>query len=211
MTPLEKFWSAAFALVIDSGYAWEIDFVKAIPPPENQTAENFFRQYLWVIVNAGKKEQVVRKHVIEPFWNAMDGDGTLEGFGFEKTSPFDLIPIRKKREAAIYVYNNRASLFREFLDSKDRLAFLDSLPFIAETTARHMARNLGMDCAKPDVHLRRLAAVWGFKHPDDLVVEIQKFTDMRIGVIDVLLWRYCNLTGDYGERFLKCEKEEPQV
>jgi hypothetical protein len=71
-----------------------------------------------------------------------------------------------------------------------------------------MARNLGIDTIKPDLHLERMAEVWGYKNPFDLCNDIQHLTGEKLGIIDIVLWRYCNLTGDYG-KWLKDRVERP--
>jgi hypothetical protein len=41
----------------------------------------------------------------------------------------------------------------------ERLEYLGSLPWIGAITKYHAARNFGVDCVKPDIHLTRLAAL----------------------------------------------------
>ncbi len=76
-------------------------------------------------------------------------------------------------------------------------------------TARHFARNLGIDCVKPDIWMDRLAYKYGFYendgkilYPERMCKSIQEQLPQfgvpyyRIGTIDVILWRYCVLTGE---------------
>jgi hypothetical protein len=40
-----------------------------------------------------------------------------------------------------------------------------------------------------------MAKQFNFKSPLDMCIEIQKSTKEQLGVIDVVLWRFCNLEG----------------
>jgi len=62
-------------------------------------------------------------------------------------------------------------------------------------TKYHLARNLGVDCVKPDRHLARLAERFGYGTPDAMCRAIQDELGGRLGTIDAVLWRYCNLRG----------------
>jgi hypothetical protein len=77
----------------------------------------------------------------------------------------------------------------------DKLAYLETLPWIGSITKYHLARNLGLDFVKPDRHLVRLAAAYGYADPAAMCQEIANETGERVGVVDVVLWRYSNLTG----------------
>ncbi len=198
MTPLEEYWHTAFTRVHYAGFAWEIEYVKNIPPPEKQTIDSFFREYLWVcLCSTGLKEQIVRK-TFDKFWDSFNGRNNLESFGIESENPFWVIRNKRLREAAYGVFTQRKEHFKKFLNADDKIEFLDSLPQMGPATKYHLARNLGIDCIKPDRHLRNIADRWGFKTPEILCQEIVKFTGLKLGIIDIVLWRYCNLTGDYG-------------
>lgn len=55
------------------------------------------------------------------------------------------------------IWANRAVHFAAYVMADDPLAALATLPYIGSITKYHLARNLGADYAKPDVHLNRLA------------------------------------------------------
>jgi hypothetical protein len=81
--------------------------------------------------------------------------------------------------------------------SSDPISFIDTLPMMGPVTRYHLARNIGIDCVKPDRHLMRLAARWGYPNPLEMCKDIQNEIggSEKLGTIDVVLWRWCNLFG----------------
>ena len=81
------------------------------------------------------------------------------------------------------------------------ICYLDTLPMIGPVTRYHLARNIGIDCVKPDRHLIRLASEAGYEMKDPqkgveaMCRDIQKDIGdaEKLGTIDVVLWRACNL------------------
>jgi hypothetical protein len=67
---------------------------------------------------------------------------------------------------------------------------LRKIPFIGPITFRHLAKNLGMDVAKNDRHLRRLSGLLGYEDADDLCRSIASFCGESTRVVDLILWRY---------------------
>ena len=82
----------------------------------------------------------------------------------------------------------------ETLDSARALWMLRTFPFIGPVTQFHLARNIGLNFAKPDVHMKKAAAICGYPETEDgvfqFVREISKATGERKGVIDFVIWKY---------------------
>lgn len=76
-----------------------------------------------------------------------------------------------------------------------RTAYLETLPWIGKITKYHLARNLGIDVAKPDRHLMRLSEKFGFASVQEMCENISRKTGDRIGLVDLILWRDANLQG----------------
>jgi hypothetical protein len=70
------------------------------------------------------------------------------------------------------------------------LAALEALPFIGTVTKWHLAKNLGLDVAKPDRHLLRIAARFGYDDVQRMCHDICEFCGERISVADLVLWRF---------------------
>lgn len=72
----------------------------------------------------------------------------------------------------------------------DPINELQKLPYIGPVTAWHLAKNLGLDVAKPDRHLVRLSGQLGYKEVHDLCASIAAATGNPVSVVDIILWRY---------------------
>ena len=70
------------------------------------------------------------------------------------------------------------------------MAYCAGLPWIGPVTKFHLAKNLGLDFAKPDVHLARLAAAERTT-VDELCERLAAQTGYRVTTIDSVLWRAC--------------------
>jgi endonuclease III len=67
---------------------------------------------------------------------------------------------------------------------------LRRLPHVGQVTAWHLAKNLGLDVAKPDRHLARLAQQFGYADAHELCAALSRVTGEPVRVIDLVLWRY---------------------
>jgi hypothetical protein len=72
----------------------------------------------------------------------------------------------------------------------DALSILETLPFIGSITKFHLAKNLGLEVAKPDRHLVRLADRFGYKDVQTMCRDIFEFCGDKIAVADLVLWRF---------------------
>jgi hypothetical protein len=77
--------------------------------------------------------------------------------------------------------------------SEDPITELQAFPFIGPTTSWHLAKNLGLNVAKNDRHLARLANVCGFSDAQELCDVISDATGELSNVVDVVLWRFATL------------------
>lgn len=153
----------------------EVDVVQA-RRFEDQSAESFFWEYVYVVLNTGMKNAVA-----ERIFNR-----------YVSTRDLSVIGHLGKRKAIKLALNNSERWFAELKDIDNKLLYLETLPFIGSVTRYHLARNLGLDYAKPDRHLKRLAEAYGYgsdvqRMCEDLAVE----KNLRVGTVDVVLWRFC--------------------
>lgn len=167
----------AHEFVIASGYEYEIEYVRGIESLEKQTSTNFFIEYVWVVINSGMREQQARG-IFHRFMQKLD------------TS---VIRHMGKRAAIEEALKHHEEWFSQLLKEEDKLTYLETLPWIGKITKYHLARNIGIDTVKPDRHLTRLAKKYGYDSPLEMCIDIQKMISEKLGVIDVILWRYCNL------------------
>lgn len=165
--------------IIERGYAHEIDWAETVKEPPN--AYHFFREVAWVIVNSGMKNQVA-----EGIW--MKIMLALEGERRVCTA----FKHPGKAKAIQDLWDRRRIIFGKYKKADDKLAFLEALPWIGPITKYHAAKNLGMDCCKPDRHLVRIAKACGLE-VTEMCLRLAKATGDRIGTVDLVIWRAANL------------------
>lgn len=200
LSPVELF-KKAEALCLANGFDKEIDWCEDRPSFDSVNARTFLVEYAWVVYNSGMKNSV-----IEAKWN--DIRSAFEFFDYYEISRHpDAFQKRvlavfantAKVNAVIMMATKLASSTSYFENlkqqiQKDPLTELDKLHYIGSVTKYHLARNLGFDFIKPDRHLVRLAEKYNMT-PFEFCDIIHKETRRRLGVIDVILWRYCEQAG----------------
>jgi len=174
--------------VIEQGYSNEIEWCTNIPDLKEWDKIDFFKEYVWVVLSSGMNNKVTEQ-IFKNFLN----DKII--FNFEA------INHPNKNKAIKKVYNRLDFYFNHLLQSKDKLKFLKNLPHIGDITKYHLARNLGLNYAKPDRHLVRIANL--FKYNNNQVqtfcTVISQLTNEKIGVVDLVFWRFANLNKNYLE------------
>ena len=191
MTPtnLLEFYLNAYEKIIDEGFIGEIEWCQSRHFP-SITAQDFGYEYTFaVLASSGLREQIVRKNYNKFLEAAHDGN-----------NPYETINNKRQRAAIMHVWVNLDKILGTLQaqpTDEAKIEYLDTLPQIGPKAKKHLARNLGIDCVKPDRHMERLAERFGYESPDAMCLDIQRMLPVkeRIGVIDVVLWRYCNLTG----------------
>ena len=183
-----SFFDYALFYVTDQGFQEEVewcqnrDFSKITPL-------EFLNEYMFAVFSSsGLNYNVVRKSM----------DAFLKSFK-DGENAFETIKNHRMKDAITRMWVAYEQTF-EMLKSKstdeDKIEYLATLRQIGKKEKYHLARNLGLNCVKPDRHMDRLAERWEFSTPLLMCQEIQKRRpEFRMGTIDVVLWRYCNLTG----------------
>lgn len=172
---------------------------------EEQTYWSFFRQYVYVVLNSGMKNAVAEKIYYRFMENSCD---------------LQIIGHPGKREAIKDALENYKQWFTALRANKDKLAYLESLPFIGKITKYHLARNLGLDYVKPDRHLVKIAANFGYiprlartdifeKAVQRMCKELAAEFGLRVGTVDVILWRY--MADKVGNYFSSPSKSQQQL
>lgn len=166
-------------VIAAEGYASEIEWAQSVLPPTD--AETFAGEAIWVICCSGMKEQVARL-IQDRVWAALRA----------RRPVFTGFKHKGKAAAIDDIWERRNWWFAEFLKASDKVEFCGTLPWIGTITKWHLAKNLGVDCAKPDRHLERIAAAC-HTTPHDLCARLAAETGDRIATVDLVLWRAANL------------------
>lgn len=149
------------------------------------------RETAWVILNSGFRFAVARK-----LWPALTRafldwapelitDACIDGGLAVLNHPGK---IRAMREIAGLVH---ADGIEPILRDAREPRRLRRLPWIGSITCYHLAKVLGADVVKPDVHLVRAATAAGFKTALELCEAVRvQLGGLRLAVIDSVFWRY---------------------
>lgn len=155
----------------------DIEWAENIEPPPSVDA--FVTEIIFVICNSGMKNTVALKI----FKRVMDAKTKDKSAG-------DVFRHQLKCRAIDDIWKNGDRLFREYLCAADKLEFIQSLPHIGAITKYHVAKNFGLQYAKPDVHLQRLADREGCT-AQQLCERLSASSGYKIATVDTLLWRAC--------------------
>lgn len=172
----------AVRAAVAAEYADEIDWSETVARPAS--ADEFALEYVWVVLNSGMRWKIARRIYDDKVRPALLGRGKVEHGEFGHPG---------KREAINAVWADRHVLFGKVLAAIDEgtAAALDAcvaLPWIGDITKYHLAKNLGIDCAKPDRHLARIASAAGVDAHELCTALHCEFGD-RIATVDYVLWR----------------------
>lgn len=165
--------------ILDRGYRQEIVWAENIKPCPS--ADDFFAEYMWVVVSSGMKNQIAEL-IDERLWGAIREGKPLCSVFRHKGKVKAIEQVLKERELYYELYQQ----------AEDKLAHLESLPYIGGITKYHLAKNLGVDTIKPDRHIERIAKNYGmdcFQMCGDLAIE----TGLRVATVDQIIWRAANL------------------
>lgn len=182
-------------MLLLGGYRQEVEWAQTVRRPEDPDA--FAREAIWVICCSGFREQAAR--VTQAGVNACLSEGR---------SARDVFPKSGKGRAIDRIWANRAEyhqaleeLCRQGSGAAGIIGWIASLPYVGGATLRfHFAKNLGIDCAKPDRWLCRLAGIpmeAPMEHRFEAVMDycrpLAEASGDRIATVDLVLWRGCNL------------------
>lgn len=157
--------------------AQDIRWAESCQAPDS--ADAFALEAIFVICNSGMKNTVARG-IYERVVGALHARTPVRlSFGHEG-----------KAAAIERIWSERYVLHAQYLAAPDKLAFLESLPWIGAITKYHLAKNFGLPYAKPDVHLQRLATR---EHctAQALCERLAAATGWGVSTVDTLLWRAC--------------------
>lgn len=159
----------------------DIEWAESLQPPTSP--DQFAAEVIYVICNSGMKNTVARQIYDRVMPLLRNGSSAWDGFKH-----------KGKSVAIDAIWINRQSLFQVYdsLCNSDaaKLEWLATLPWIGPVTKYHAAKNFGVNCVKPDVHLARLAR-HARTSPDELCERLGNATGYRAATVDTLLWRAC--------------------
>ena len=185
-------------IVIAKGYAREIKKYTEIHP-DRIPEEIFLYEAAWVILSSWFREAVVRKMIKDISAAFLDWSSAAKICSNRDSCREKALAVfgnRKKIDAILKVAEIVATEGYEVVRRRikeEKISYLKTLPYIGKITSFHLARNLGLDVARPGRHLQRIAEAMEFSSPQDMCELISSHVGDRVGVVDVVLWRYATL------------------
>jgi len=177
------------------------------------TESDFIRESAWVIFCAGFRERTLRRHfsyLSLCFCDWESGAVIAEHADACRTAALAAFNNSRKVDAIIQIARRVAregftTLNRDILSQP--IEVLQTFPHIGPVTAYHLAKNLGLPFAKPDRHLKRLAANLSYPDVHALCQEISTRTGDPPHVVDLIFWRYLAETSGHTRRIVSRDVE----
>jgi hypothetical protein len=191
--------------VISKGYFHEIDWQDRVNY-HLLTEQVFLQEIAWVILASGLNDNVV-KIKFPLIKEAM--------LGFK--SAYLIVENRKECFDKTIKHFNHSGKINAIISAAEKLAiesfekvksyidnegikYLKTFHYIGDATSYHLAKNIGLNFAKPDRHLTRMSIALGFASPFELCRRISDKFHEKVAIVDLVLWRYATLDKRYLEK-----------
>lgn len=195
LTAAMNFFSKACSYVEQAGLSGEVVWQREADFTEFTESE-LLREHAWVALCSGFRESAVRRvfdHVSLCFCDWESAEAIVSAGEICCTTAAlafaNRLKLRGILSTARYINNIGFEEFKQAVLA-DPINRLQVLPFIGPVTSWHLAKNLGLDVAKPDRHLVRVSERLGFRSADDLCRELAATTGEQAKVVDLIVWRY---------------------
>lgn len=188
-------------------HAVTVSWAKNLNPPETfrrMSFEEFVRKYCWVVYVSGFRASTIEKHFesltkaykdfdVQKLVNIKSPTEALEIINNSRKADGFLRGVRQIHEEGYSQFQKRVL--------KDWKKTLQELPYIGQTTVRHLARDIGVaDIPKDDLWLKKVAESFEAPSVDVLVDSLSEEFKLSKGTIDVVIWLFCANAGwrDFG-------------
>ncbi len=167
------------------------------------TQQDLAREFVFVLLNSGMSSKVIDKvwpefrRILGDFKNL---DNIVRGRRHLEPKLLILFGNKKKVDGIFKGLDIIKQLPFEYFRYKivsNGIHELERLPFIGPVTVYHLAKNLGIQVAKPDRHLVRIAEASGFDDVQDFCNHVSSLTGDKVAVVDIVLWHWASITTDY--------------
>jgi hypothetical protein len=188
--------------VINKGFGWEVDW------QENQCIESiseseFYREAAWVILSSGMSVRSVTSvfsKISSAFFYWNDSEEIIKRRNYCIDEALEHFNHKGKINAILSIIKHVNNIGFDIFKLKlidEGVEYIQQFNYFGPATSFHLAKNIGMNVAKPDRHLIRIAEALNFPNPSELCEVIANRIDEKINVVDVVLWRYCVLNPNY--------------
>lgn len=160
------------------------------------TEREFLRESAWVVLCSGFRESTVRRcfaHISLCFCDWESAESIVEAYPACKLAAKYAFANDAKLDGIVGIARHVARIgFGNFkrVVLRNPISALQELPYIGPITVWHLAKNLGVDTAKPDRHLARVSSKLGFPDVTSFCAAIASATGERVSIIDLIIWRF---------------------
>lgn len=206
-------YNLAKEIVLNAGYRTEIEWQASLDF-DLITEADFLREHAWVALSAGMHERIIRRCfgiISLCFYDWQSAETIIEQENNCRCLALRYFNNHRKIDGIIKTARIIASFgFASYKEEirRNPLQVLQSLPFVGPVTRYHLAKNIGLPFAKPDRHLVRLATSVGYSDIQQFCKDISEYVDDSIPVVDIVLWRFANITNAYVSIFSGTAIEE---
>jgi len=196
----------ARAFVAEHGFLSEIEWQDS-RSLDLLTEDAFLQEYAWVVLASGMREAVVREKfpsISACFYGWRSAEQIADDTETCIRAALRIFRHERKMRAITYTASLIAKkgfpIFKQALEARPLDTLLE-LPYIGPITQYHLAKNIGVNVAKPDRHLVRIAGLFGYPAVQDFCVAVSSETGSKTAVVDLVFWRFATLRKDYLEVF----------
>ena len=202
MKDIKEIYARIKQKVIEAGYGKEIVWQGSIRF-DQMTEQDLLRELAWVVMSSGMKEEVIRYRF----------HGVRKAFKMFDSAKLIVEDLEHCEGEALKCFNHEGKITaislaalkindEGFENLKERIKqnpipVLQEFKFIGPITSYHLAKNLGIQVAKPDRHLSRMAIACGYQDVQHFCSWISLQTGDPISVVDIVLWRFATIEHDY--------------
>lgn len=189
-------------VVLEGGHSEEIAWQMS-RSPRLVTETDFLREAAWVILSAGLSSRVVDR--VFPGVSEAYYDWNVDAIVAADVRCCESLALRSfSHPGKIHAITALClNLYQVGLDAAmealraEGPAYLTGFDFIGPVTCRHLAKNLGLEVAKPDRHLLRIVGKLGWSDVQEMCAAISEVTGDSIAVVDLVFWRFAESTPGY--------------
>jgi hypothetical protein len=199
----------ARAFVAEHGFSSEIEWQDS-RSLDLLTEDSFLQEYAWVVLASGMREAVVRRKfpsISGCFFSWSSAKRIADHAEACVQAALRVFRHEPKMRAIVFtaglIANEGFARFRQSLQARP-LDTLLGLPYIGPVTQYHLAKNIGVNVAKPDRYLVRIAHLFGYPTVQDFCEAVSRETGSKAAVVDLVFWRFATLRKDYLEVFGQC-------
>ena len=204
---LAEAYNTAKTAVIAAGYARDIDW-QASRCFANVSKVDFMADLAWVIFCSGFRVEVIDRKwpVLTRIFYGWRPVAIIEHAATCEDLALAQFGSRSKVKAVIAGAKRIEDEGYDALKKRvaaDPLNVLQEFDYIGPVTVYHLAKNMGLDYAKPDRHLVRMAQAAGYDDVQQFCRGISDAAGDPVPVVDLVLWRYATLDRKYTKLFRK--------